>query len=31
MLNRLHSTNENEDIKVNLKGFAVGNGCTDPL
>lgn len=27
---RLHSTNEQSDVKVNLKGFAVGNGCTDP-
>lgn len=28
---RLHSTNDKDPIKVNLKGFAVGNGCTDPL
>jgi hypothetical protein len=27
----LHSTNDQESVKVNLKGFAVGNGCTDPL
>ena len=25
---RLHSTG---NLKFNLKGFAVGNGCTDPL
>jgi carboxypeptidase C (cathepsin A) len=27
----LHATNERDPVKVNLKGFAVGNGCTDPL
>lgn len=27
---RLHSTNDKDPVNVNLKGFAVGNGCTDP-
>ncbi|XP_031472757.1 uncharacterized protein LOC116245239 [Nymphaea colorata] len=31
ILVRLHSTNDKDPVKVNLKGFAVGNGCTDPL
>ena len=31
MLSRLHSTAEKDPLNFNLKGFAVGNGCTDPL
>jgi len=27
----LHSSGEKTPLKFNLKGFAVGNGCTDPL
>lgn len=27
----MHSTAKDQPLKFNLKGFAVGNGCTDPL
>jgi hypothetical protein len=31
VVSRLHSTAKDVPLKFNLKGFAVGNGCTDPL